>query len=87
MFWKIMISGLMALLVGSPLAVISARADAQDSSTTVELTKARMRRYGPYATIRRANEVANYFRRLGYNARVITGGTLDSRVYYVTYSI
>jgi len=62
MFWKIMISGLMALLVGSSLAVISARADSQDPSTTVELTQARMRRYGPYATIRRANEVANYFR-------------------------
>jgi hypothetical protein len=28
-------------------------------------------RLGPYATIRRANEVANEARRLGYNARVI----------------
>ena len=41
MFWKIMISGLMALLVGSSLAVISARAYAQDPSTTVELSQAR----------------------------------------------
>lgn len=28
-------------------------------------------RYGPYATIRRANEVANYFRDQGFNARVL----------------
>jgi hypothetical protein len=83
MFRKIMISWLAPLLVGSSLAVASARANSRETSTTVELTQARMRRYGPYVTIRRANEVANYFRRRGYNARVITGGTLDSRVYYV----
>jgi hypothetical protein len=45
------------------------------------------RRFGPYATIRRANEVAAYARSLGYNARVIYGGGLYSssspRVYYV----
>jgi hypothetical protein len=83
MFWKFMISRLATLLVGSSLAVASARGNALESSTAVELTQARMRRYGPYVTIRRANEVAYYFRRRGYNARVITGGTLGSRVYYV----
>jgi len=62
MFWRIMISLLAPVLVGSSLTVVSARADARDYSTTMELTQARMRRYGPYATIRRANEVANYFR-------------------------
>jgi hypothetical protein len=83
MFWKMVISGMATLLVGSSLAVVPARGDARDSSTTVGVTQGRMRRYGPYVTMRRANEVANYFRRRGYNARVITGGTLDSREYYV----
>jgi hypothetical protein len=83
MFWKMMISGMATLLVGSSLAIVSARADARGYSTAVELAQDRTRRYGPYATMRRANEVANYFRRRGYNARVVTGGTLDSRVYYV----
>ena len=44
---------------------------------------ARAVRYGPYATIRRANEVANYWRDRGYNARVIYLGTVDYREYAV----
>jgi hypothetical protein len=88
MVWKITISALAALAVSSSLAIVPALADVRDCSTAVPqavmgAAQARSRRYGPFATIRRANEVANYFRRRGYNARVIYGGTLDSRVYYV----
>lgn len=45
----------------------------------------RSRRYGPYATLRRANEVAYYFRRQGYRTKIYYGGSLysDTRRYYV----
>jgi hypothetical protein len=33
-------------------------------------------RYGPYATLRRANAVARYLRLRGYNARVVYLGSL-----------
>jgi hypothetical protein len=82
MIRKITISVLMALVVGSSLAVVSARTEGRNCSTVTAI-QARSRRLGPYATIRRANEVANYYRSRGYNAKVIYGGTLDSRVYYV----
>ena len=55
----------------------------RDRSPDVELAQFQSGRYGPYATIRRANEVANYFRNLGFNARVFYGGTVDYREYYV----
>ncbi len=43
------------------------------------------RRFGPYATLRRANEVANYARSKGYNAKVIYAGSIiyGTREYYV----
>jgi hypothetical protein len=46
---------------------------------------ARQRRFGPYATLRRANEVANYARRRGYKAKVIYAGSYiyNTRSYYV----
>jgi hypothetical protein len=36
-------------------------------------------RYGPYATVRRANEVANHFRSLGFKAQVYP----EQGAYYV----
>ena len=80
---RIMISVFMVLVVGSSLALASARARVRDCSVAGEPTQARKRRYGPYATIRRANEVANQYRRGGYNAQVIYAGTLEFREYYV----
>jgi hypothetical protein len=50
-----------------------ARADARevgDRSTSVQLAQVQTGRYGPFATARRANEVANHFRSRGYNAQV-----------------
>lgn len=44
----------------------------------------RARRYGPYATLRRANEVANFARQNGYKAKIYYGGVYDTnRTYYV----
>jgi hypothetical protein len=67
-----------------------ARALARQSETnafappTTAVAVQRARRYGPYATLRRANEVANYARRNGYKAKIYYGGVYDtSRVYYV----
>jgi len=39
--------------------------------------------HGPYARIDRANEVANYYRNRGYNARVVYLKTVDDREYAV----
>lgn len=51
---------------------------------TTAVAVQRARRYGPYATLRRANEVANYARRNGYKAKIYYGGVYDtSRTYYV----
>jgi hypothetical protein len=77
---------LVATTVASFHGVIPAQAilgAIRDRSTDVELAQVQSGRYGPYATIRRANEVANYFRSLGFDAQVIYGGTLDYREYYV----
>ena len=51
------------------------------STTTVAFQQSR--RFGPYATLRRANEVANYARRLGYNAKIFYSYVEYSRAYYV----
>jgi hypothetical protein len=67
---KVLMSALAALAVGSSLAAVPTRAKASemwDRSTDVELAQAEFFRLGPYATIRRANEVANYCRSFGYN--------------------
>jgi hypothetical protein len=77
---------LVATAVASFHGVIPAQAASgalRDRSTDVELAQVQSGRYGPYATIRRANEVANYFRSLGFDAQVIYGGTLDYREYYI----
>jgi hypothetical protein len=70
------------------LVTVPARAEARgtgESLATTESARFQSRRFGPYATLRRANEVANYARSLGYNAKVIYGGSLyyGTREYYV----
>ena len=52
-----------ALFHGGDAQAASKRA--RDRSTDIELAQLQSSRYGPYATIRRANEIANYFRNLG----------------------
>lgn len=51
--------------------------------TNANSLRIKSRRFGPYATLRRANEVANYARSLGYNAKVIYGSVDYSRAYFV----
>ena len=70
---KVVMSALALLALGSTLAMPPARADARevgDRSTGVLVAQVQSGRYGPYATARRANEVASYFRSRGYNAQV-----------------
>jgi hypothetical protein len=82
---RFLIAAVSAILMTLPNAAIRvlANADAFAPSTTAAAVQ-RARRFGPYATLRRANEVANYARRSGYRAKVIYGGVYDyNRVYYV----
>ena len=64
---------------------ISARAEVHSlfASSTSAVTMQQARRFGPYATLRRANEVANLARQRGYNAKIIYGYVDYSRAYYV----
>ncbi|MGH9754444.1 MAG: hypothetical protein ACREA2_16825 [Blastocatellia bacterium] len=75
------------LIAGLSFTAVSARPEVRGESapSTTAVAVQRARRYGPYATLRRANEVANYARRSGYKAKVIYGGSLysDTRRYYV----
>jgi hypothetical protein len=89
MFKKILSLGLLAIVIGFMPTVVPVQAKTSNSLgkvNAVETAKV-ARRFGPYATLRRANEVANYARRRGYRAKVIYGGSLYSysspRVYYV----
>jgi hypothetical protein len=71
---KVLMSALAALVLATSLVTVPVRAESGEMrprSTALELAQVQPGRYGPYATIRRANEVANQFRRLGYNAQVI----------------
>ncbi len=88
MIRKILILGFVVLMFGSSLPVLSARAEVRNAighSVMAESAKVQSRRLGPYPTLRRANEVANYARRQGYKAKVIYGGSLiyGTRKYYV----
>ena len=70
---KVLLSALALLAAGSSLAGVAGRSEAgavTSQSATVQLAQAQRGRYGPYATQRRANEVAHYFRSLGYNTQV-----------------
>lgn len=57
-----------AVLIAAPM--LSATALPADAGPIgqIELARAQDAVYGPYATMRRANEVANYARSLGYSA-------------------
>ncbi len=73
------------LMVGLSFTSVSARSEIRNvfaPSTTVVAVQ-RARRFGPYATLRRANEVANYTRRSGYKAKIIYGYVDYTRAYYV----
>lgn len=88
MFRKVLILSFTVLVFGSSLAMFPVRSEAGNASgntVTAESSKFQSRRFGPYATLRRANEVANYARRQGYKAKVIYGGSLiyGTRKYYV----
>ncbi len=64
------------------LTAVPARAEVgelRDRSHAVELAQAQTGLYGPYATIRRANDVANDFRNRGFNAQVYP----EQGAYYV----
>jgi hypothetical protein len=67
---KVLMSALAALAVSSSLAAVPTRAEAgevRDRSTDVELAQDEFIRLGPYATVDRANQVAAYYRSLGFS--------------------
>lgn len=74
---NILMSAVAIIALGSLLAAAPAPAgagEAQHQATHAEFAQAASVVYGPYATIRRANEVANYARSLGYSALVYPVG-------------
>lgn len=86
MFKKFLAISLMALVFGLVPATSPVQAEstpAISSFNAAGSTTAVARRYGPYATLRRANEVANYARRYGYSAKIIYSSIDYTRVYYV----
>src|SRR5258707_11953259 len=86
MFRKMYPHGLGAMILVTAFSVIPVPAVTSNSEVvTRSASVTQVRRYGPYATLRRANEVANYARRLGYNAKIFYGGSLyyGTREYYV----
>lgn len=71
MLRKILMSAALAVVPILSTAAVPASAG---STAPVELARAQDAVFGPYATIRRANEVANYARSLGYSAIVYHNG-------------
>lgn len=73
------------LMVGLSLVAVSARSEVRNvfAPSTTDVAVQRASRFGPYATLRRANEVANYARRRGYKAKIIYGYVEYTRAYYV----
>jgi hypothetical protein len=65
---NVLLSALAMLAVGSSVTTVPVRAEAAAPSTSLRVAQAG--RYGPYATARRANEVAYNFRSRGYSAQV-----------------
>jgi hypothetical protein len=60
-----------ALLATVPASAVNTHSDIGSTATqarVMHMEVAQSGVYGPYATMRRANEVANYFRRLGFDA-------------------
>ena len=88
MIKKILISGLAAIIFGLSPAVDIVRAESSvtaKSFRSAASSRVQSRRFGPYATLQRANAVANYARRYGYKAQVIYAGSYiyGTRQYYV----
>jgi hypothetical protein len=60
-----------AIMIGSSLAAMpgaAAGSDPGERHTGVQLVQYGCQMFGPYATMRRANEIANQARGFGYNA-------------------
>ena len=88
MIKKILILGLAAIVFGLFPAVDNVRAEHSEMSShfgMAKSSKARSWRFGPYATLDRANQVANYARKRGYKAGIYYGGCFEcgTRAYYV----
>jgi hypothetical protein len=74
---KLLQSAVVALAVGAFLAIVPVHADAGSVGqrvTQAETAQAAAVIYGPFATMRRANEVANEFRSLGFSALAFHNG-------------
>jgi hypothetical protein len=70
-------SALSAILIGSSFGAIPAGttgSETGEGSTTVQLAQAECQMFGPYATMGRANEVANMARGNGYSAIAFHNG-------------
>jgi hypothetical protein len=70
-------SALSAILIGSSVGASPTGATGSESgerSTTVQLAQAECQMFGPYATMGRANEVANMARGVGYSAMAFHNG-------------
>lgn len=86
MLTKIIAICFVILTAGSIYSAASARIEASGSNVVNSgTTNLLQRRFGPYATLRRANEVAAYARSKGYRAKVIYAGSIiyGTREYYV----
>ena len=86
MFQKFLMLGLATFVFGLFSTAIPVEAKTSGGlahAKALKSAKIRAYRFGPYATLRRANEVANYARSYGYNAQIIYGMSDGSRVYYV----
>ena len=64
----VLVAALAMLALGSSVTVSPDRTEADPSTSAEELIQVQAVRYGPFATMRRANEVASHFRSRGYNA-------------------
>lgn len=74
---KLLFSAVAVLTFGSFLTTVPAHADVRKVEPHLmraESAQAEVMIFGPYATIRRANEVANDFRSLGFSALVYHNG-------------
>jgi hypothetical protein len=76
MLRRVLTSGLAVVAIASSLTTVPAGAEPREGPreerdrSRVELVQVQSGRYGPFATMRRANEVASYFRGRGYSAHV-----------------
>ena len=76
MLRKVLLSAVFAVV---PTLSIVAMPGPAESAVQVEVARAQSTDFGPYATMRRANEIANQARSLGYSATAFH----DGNGYYV----